>query len=72
MNQTINYKVEGMSCDGCRKYVEKLLSTVDGVKNASADLQEGEVAISFDKVVTLDTLQEVFAKDGGCYKISVK
>lgn len=69
MATTQTYKVDGMSCDGCRKYVEKILSKVENVKNVSADLEKGEVTIDMEENLPIDVFKKVFEDDGGSYQI---
>lgn len=66
------YKIEGMSCDGCRKYVEKILSTVDSVTNVSANQETGEAIIEMKEDLSIDVFKKVFHEDGDCYQIEVK
>ena len=41
-------KVEGMTCDGCVRSVEKKLSSVPGVKSAKVNLEDGKATVEFD------------------------
>jgi copper chaperone len=43
-------KVEGMTCGGCVRSVEKKLSTVPGVASATVDLAAGKATVVFDEV----------------------
>jgi copper chaperone CopZ len=38
-------KIEGMHCAGCAGSIERALRRVDGVKNATADLQRKRVTV---------------------------
>jgi len=41
-------KVQGMSCGGCVKSVEKVLRAIDGVKNVQVSLENANVNIDYD------------------------
>ncbi|NRS87336.1 Cu2+-exporting ATPase [Flavobacterium sp. 7E] len=63
------YTITGMSCDGCRKKVEKTLNTIEGVK-AEVSLSPGQAVITMQKPIQLAQFQEVL-KGAGNYTISV-
>ena len=65
------YKISGMTCNGCRSHVEKTLQEVEGVKNATVDLEKAEAVIEMDKHIPLDLLETALQKGGGNYHISV-
>jgi copper ion binding protein len=44
----IELKVEGMTCSGCVRSVEKKLSTVAGVESARVDLGAGKATVEYD------------------------
>jgi copper ion binding protein len=44
----IELKVEGMTCDGCVRSVERKLSKVDGVESASVNLAAGKATVAYD------------------------
>ncbi len=48
MAQTIELKVDGMTCQGCVRSVEKKLSGVAGVESAKVDLGAGRASVSYD------------------------
>ena len=49
MAQTrVELKVEGMTCQGCVRSVEKKLSGVAGVESAQVDLAAGKALVVFD------------------------
>jgi copper chaperone CopZ len=41
-------KVEGMTCDGCVRSVERKLSKVAGVESARVNLETGEAIVEYD------------------------
>jgi Cu2+-exporting ATPase len=65
------YAVHGMTCSGCRSHVEKALSEVEGVTNASVDLEKEEAVIEMDKHIPLKTFQKKLEDDGGTYSITM-
>lgn len=44
----LELKVEGMTCAGCVRSIEKKLSTVAGVESARVDLGTGKATIEYD------------------------
>lgn len=48
MNSRIDLKVDGMTCGGCVRSVEKKLSTVAGVASAAVDLAAGKATVQYD------------------------
>ncbi|WP_456300206.1 heavy metal translocating P-type ATPase [Salinimicrobium sediminilitoris] len=63
------YKITGMTCNGCRAHIEKTLQEVDGVKNATVDLEKGEAVIEMDQHIPWDILETALQKGGGNYHI---
>lgn len=63
------YRIQGMTCDGCRSHVEKVLSEVKGVTNAQVDLAKEEATIEMERHIPIEKFQEVLKKDGGSYSI---
>ncbi|WP_417444073.1 heavy metal translocating P-type ATPase [Joostella sp.] len=63
------YHINGMSCNGCRGHVEKTLNQIEGVTNASVDLEKAEATIEMENHITLEALQAAMKKDGGSYSI---
>lgn len=54
INKTIY--IEGMHCEGCRKRVENVLSTIPEVKKVSVSLEEKTLTLS--REIPLRLLQE--------------
>jgi len=46
---THTYNISGMTCSGCQKKVEGLLSKIDGVKKVKIDLVKGTTDIEMAK-----------------------
>ncbi|MBO6795460.1 MAG: cadmium-translocating P-type ATPase [Balneolaceae bacterium] len=63
------YKVDGMTCNGCRGHVEELLSNVKGVEAVSVDLESAEAVVESEKELELEQLQQPLVEDGGQYHI---
>lgn len=68
-SMTHTYSIHGMTCNGCRSHVEKILSEVEEVSNATVDLEKKEATIVMDKHIPIEKLQEVLKNDGGTYSI---
>src|SRR5699024_7001827 len=66
---THTYIIKGMSCGGCRRHVEEILSSIDGVTKATVSLERGEADIEMDRPVSFETLQEAFKEAAGNYQI---
>lgn len=65
------YRIEGMSCQHCRKHVEQTLNAIEGV-TASVSLESATALIEFSsEEKTLDELQAVLS-EAGDYKITDK
>lgn len=57
-------KVEGMSCGHCKARVEKALNAVEGVENASVNLETKEVTIKLNKDINDETLISAVTDEG--------
>ena len=66
---THNYRIEGMTCNGCRSHVEQTLSKVDGVKQASVNLEKAEATIEMETHISIKRFQIALQNDGGAYFI---
>lgn len=47
------YHIHGMTCNGCRKHVEETLSKVEGVTNATVDLEKAEATIEMESHIPI-------------------
>ena len=63
------YHIHGMTCNGCRSHVETTLSKVEGVQNASVDLEKANATIEMKTHIPIEKFQEALKKDGGNYSI---
>ena len=46
--ETLEFKVDGMDCDGCVKSVTRMLTGIAGVEKVDVSLAEGKASVSFD------------------------
>jgi mercuric ion transport protein len=59
------YLVEGMTCSGCERTVSKVVSNIEGVASAKADLGSSTVSVEYDpSKVTIDKIKEAVNKVG--------
>ncbi|WP_041494935.1 heavy metal translocating P-type ATPase [Nonlabens marinus] len=63
------YNIHGMTCNGCRNSVEQKLSQVNGVSNASVNLEKEEAVIQMDHHIDTATFQKALPEK---YTISEK
>lgn len=72
--ETASFNIEGMSCSvGCAKTIEKKLSKMDGVQNATVDFDKKTATVEFDaSKQTPEKIVETVeaAADGKTYKVS--
>ncbi|WP_414050826.1 copper chaperone CopZ [Macrococcus animalis] len=57
-------KVEGMTCDHCKKAVEGAVSELGGVKSAAVDLEAANVTVDHEETVTVDAMKEAIEEQG--------
>lgn len=50
--QTVDLKIEGMTCGGCVKSVTRVLSGMAGVSAADVSLEEARAHVTFDPAQT--------------------
>lgn len=43
-----SYLVEGMTCSGCERAIQRVVSNLEGVTSAKADLNTSTVSVEFD------------------------
>jgi copper chaperone len=46
--ESVEFKVEGLHCDGCVKSVTRMLAGVPGVEKVDVSLAESKAQVSFD------------------------
>lgn len=66
---THTYQINGMTCGGCQKKVQDLLSVIPGIKNVSIDLANGKASIDMDQHIATGILQAAL-KDHPKYQLS--
>ena len=63
--QNVTLKVEGMSCGHCVKAVESSVGELNGIESVKVNLDEAEVAVSFnDTQVSLEQIKETIEEQG--------
>ena len=63
-DQTRTLSVDGMSCEHCAQSVAEALEGVEGVAEATVDLDSAEATVSLDGNVSHDRLAEAVAEAG--------
>ena len=62
---TITIPVEGMTCGGCEKSVERALTRTPGVNEAKASMATNNVTVTFDPAAaTRDQLAQTIRRAG--------
>ncbi len=56
------YKIEGMTCGGCKASVEKHLNALENVTMVVVNLEKGEAIIKMGTHITRDLLQKALPK----------
>jgi mercuric ion transport protein len=65
MTKRDSYLVEGMTCSGCERTISKVVSNIDGVTSAKADLVSSTVSLEYDPAkVTINKIKEAVNKVG--------
>lgn len=63
--RTVTIRVEGMTCEGCARSVERALRETEGVLEARVSFEKGEAWIKYDdQKVTVARLREVINSTG--------
>lgn len=65
------YKINGMTCVGCKTSVESALSNLTEITKIETNLKKGEVTLEMNKHVPLEKLQETLLKAGLHYTIEM-
>lgn len=60
----ITLTIEGMTCNGCKNSVERLLTGQPGVHKASVDLEAGRATITADADIAPQALAEIVTNAG--------
>lgn len=65
------YQVEGMTCSGCERSVQKIVSAIAGVSSAKADVNSASLKIEYDaEKVSEDDIRNAVGKIG--YKVGAR
>jgi copper chaperone CopZ len=60
-----SYLVEGMTCSGCERTVQKIVGNLAGVSNAKADLASASLSLEYDPAaVTIDEIKAAVSTVG--------
>ena len=59
---THTYKIEGMTCNGCKTSVENYLSAVENVTNTTINLDNGEAIIKMSTHISTEVFKNVLPK----------
>lgn len=65
---TSTIKLSGLHCESCKKISEKRIKKIEGVLEATTDLETAAVTISGTRQITKDEVQKVL--EGTDYKVS--
>ncbi len=65
------YKINGMTCIGCKTSVESALSNLKEITKIDTNLKQGEVTLEMTKHVPLEKLQETLLRAGLHYTIEM-
>jgi cation transport ATPase len=63
------YKIEGMTCSGCKTSVEKYLNDLEHITNVAVNLEKGEAEVTMDTHIITDVMQKALP---GKYTLSEK
>ncbi|TYB30485.1 MAG: heavy-metal-associated domain-containing protein [Candidatus Mcinerneyibacterium aminivorans] len=61
------YKVKGMTCQHCKKTVEKALTSLKGVEKAAVNLKNETVKVTHDQSATFEKMKQIVKNAG--YKL---
>jgi copper chaperone CopZ len=60
-----SYLVEGMTCSGCERAIQRVVSNLEGVSSAKADLNTSTVSVEYDpEKVNVDQIRSAVGKIG--------
>ena len=60
-----SYLVEGMSCSGCERAIQKVISNLHGVETANADLHTSTVSVEYDpSLVNIEQIRSAITRVG--------
>lgn len=60
-----SYLVEGMTCSGCERAIQRVVSSLPGVSEAKADANSSTVSVQYDpQQVNIDQIRSAVNKIG--------
>ena len=60
-----SYLVEGMTCSGCERAIQKVVGNLDGVSTAKADLSTSTVSVEYDpEKVNIEQIKSAVGRIG--------
>jgi Cu+-exporting ATPase len=64
-NKKESYLVEGMTCSGCERAIQRVVSGIEGVQSAKADAQSSTVSVEYNpEKVNVDQIRSAVGKIG--------
>ena len=64
-NKKESYVVEGMTCSGCERAIQKIVSSLEGVESAIADLNSSTVSVEYNpEKVNIEQIKTAVNKIG--------
>ena len=64
-NKKGSYLVEGMTCSGCERAIQKSVSSLEGVEAVDADLNTSTVSVEYDPdKVNIDQIRNTVSRIG--------
>ncbi len=67
-NITTNFTLTGLHCESCKKISEKRVKKIEGVTEATTDIETGELTISGGRAITKEEV--VKALEGTDYQVN--
>lgn len=67
-NITTNFTLSGLHCESCKKISEKRVKKIEGVTEATTNLETGELIITGDRGITKQEV--VTALEGTDYQVN--
>lgn len=53
-----SYLVEGMTCSGCERTIQRVIGNIDGVRSSKADLESSTVSVDYEPAkVSIDQIR---------------
>lgn len=60
-----SYLIEGMSCSGCERAIQRVVSNLEGVKEVKADQASSTVSLEYDPLkVNMNDIRSAITKIG--------